>query len=142
MTHLGGIELAPRVYAPDHAVRMQFARSSGPGGQNVNKVSTKAELWIKIDAIRGLTESARQRLIHRAGHRVTLAGELHIDSDVERSQQANRRRVFDAVRELIIQAMHEPKKRKKTRPGKGARERRLAQKKARSEIKSQRRGEQ
>jgi len=133
-------ELAPGVWTTGDGLRMQFARSSGPGGQNVNKVSSKAELWVRLDALTGLTASARQRLIALAGHRVTLAGEIHFDSDVERSQQANRKRVMDALRTLLIQAMREPKKRKKTRPSRGARERRLSEKKARSEIKAHRRG--
>jgi len=139
MSSAARLELAPGVWIPTDAIRMQFARSSGPGGQNVNKVSTKAELWIRVDALMGLSNSARARLIQLAGHRLTVAGEIHFDSDVERSQQANRQLVFDRLRALLIQAMREPKKRRKTRPSRSSRERRLASKKARSEIKSHRR---
>jgi ribosome-associated protein len=134
------IELAPGAYVTSDGLRMQFARSSGPGGQNVNKVSSKAELWIRLDSLVGLTPSARERLLHLAGHHLTISGELHFDSDAERSQQANRKRVLDAARTLLIQAMREPKKRRKTRPTRGSKERRLASKKARSQIKAHRRG--
>ena len=58
-----GVTVAPGVTAPDAAVRLQYARSSGPGGQNVNKVNTKAELWVTVAALTGLTDAARGRLL-------------------------------------------------------------------------------
>lgn len=134
-----GIELAPRASAPASALRWQFARSSGPGGQNVNKVNSKAELWVAIDAITGLSDRARGRLQQLAGKRLTSGGEIHISSDTERTQAANRSAVLERLRELLVQAMHEPKRRRKTNPSKGARERRLQSKKRRSEIKAHRR---
>src|SRR5947208_6886839 len=88
-----GVELAPGVRAPESAVRFQFARSGGPGGQNVNKVNTKAEIWVRLDAIYGLSGRAMGRLRALAGRRLTDAGEIHIASDAERSQQANREEV-------------------------------------------------
>src|SRR5438309_4429111 len=83
-----GVELAPGVYAPEAALRFQYARSSGPGGQNVNKVNTKAELWVPLSAITGLGERASRRLVALAGRRLTAAGELHIAADTERSQES------------------------------------------------------
>ena len=80
------IELAPGVSAPDTAVRLQFARSGGPGGQNVNKLNTKAELWVRLDAIQGLSYNALARLRAMAGRRVTSEGEIHIVSETERRQ--------------------------------------------------------
>lgn len=118
---------------------MQYARSSGPGGQNVNKVSSKAELWVTVGAMVGLTERARERLRTAAGSRLTRNDEIHLASDESRSQESNRQEVFDRLREMIIRARVEPKVRKKTKPSRGARERRLQSKKRRSEIKSLRR---
>lgn len=134
------LELGPRVYAPSSAVRLQYARSSGPGGQNVNKVNTKAELWVAVESIVGLRGSAKQRLRGLAGKRLTLGDEIHIASDEQRSQSANRERVFELLRELIVLAQHEPKVRKRTRPTKGSKQRRLESKKRRSQIKQGRRG--
>ncbi len=136
-----GIELAPGVAIPRDAMRLQFARSGGPGGQNVNKVNTKAELWIPLDALRGLREGALTRLRASAGSRLTKADEIHIVSESERSQEGNRQEVMDRLRELIVQAKVEPKRRRKTRISAGAKRRRLDSKKRRGEIKAQRRGD-
>jgi ribosome-associated protein len=134
------IALAPGVSVPESALRLQYSRSGGPGGQNVNKVNTRAQLWVPIAAITGLRESALARLRQFAGHRLTAAGELHITAETERTQEGNRTAVLDRLKQLIQQAAHEPKRRRKTKPSKGARERRLQSKKRRSEIKSHRRG--
>jgi ribosome-associated protein len=136
----GGIELAPGVRAPDSSLRWQYARSSGPGGQNVNKVNTKAELWLPVGAIVGLSERALGRLRSLAGKRLLATGELHIASDTERTQEGNRTAVLERLRELLVAAMREPKVRRKTKPSRGARERRLQSKKRRSVIKSRRQG--
>src|SRR5436190_23967760 len=85
-----GVELAPGVRAPQSAVRFQFARSGGPGGQNVNKLNTKAELWVTLDSITGLTTRALARLRALAGRRFTAAGEIHLASETERGQEGNR----------------------------------------------------
>ena len=120
-------------------MRFQFARSGGPGGQNVNKLNTKAELWVPLGALRGLSHRALDRLRALAGRRLTTADELHITAETERSQEANRAAVLDRLRELIVRAKHEPKPRKKTKPSYGAKQRRLASKKRRGEIKATRR---
>src|SRR5215207_9684273 len=90
----GGVELAPGVRAPQSAVRFQFARSGGPGGQNVNKLNTKAELWVTLDAITGMTHRALARLRVMAGRRVTAAGDIHLVSETERGQEGNRAAVM------------------------------------------------
>ena len=135
-----GVELAPGIFAPESAVRFQYARSSGPGGQNVNKVNTKAELWVNVAAIGGLTEAVRLRLQQMAGHRWTIAGEIHIASDTERRQEANREEVLSRLRELLLQAIHEPKKRRKTKPSRASKRRRVEGKRIRGKIKAKRRG--
>ena len=134
-----GVEVAPGVTAPDAAVRLQYARSSGPGGQNVNKVNTKAELWVTVAALVGLTDPARARLLSLAGSRLTAAGQIHIAADNRRSQEMNRGEAFDRLRDLIVQAMHEPKRRVKRKVSKGAKRRRLDAKKRRGEVKTNRR---
>lgn len=138
-TRTDGIELAPGVSAAASALRWQFARSSGPGGQNVNKLNTKAELWVSVGAFSGLTDRAVGRLRKLAGKRLTAADEIHVAADSERTQEANRAAALRRIRELLIRAIHEPKPRRKTRPSRAARERRLESKRRRSEIKHGRR---
>jgi ribosome-associated protein len=135
-----GVELAPGVFAAESALRFQFARSSGPGGQNVNKVNTKAELWVPLSAIRGLRDDAMHRLVALAGKRVTKENEIHIAADTARTQESNRAAVMDRLRELLVRAMHRPKRRKPTKPSAGAKRRRLESKRQRSEVKSRRGG--
>ena len=134
------IQLAPRVTVAASAMRLQYSRSGGPGGQNVNKVNTRVQLWVPLSAIAGLTEAALHRLKSLAGSRLTIAGELHITAETERTQERNRQAVLDRLRELILTAVKEPKRRKKTKPSRGARERRLKGKRQRSEIKARRQG--
>ena len=134
-----GIELAPGVFVNADYLRLQYARSSGPGGQNVNKVNTKTDLWVKLEAITGLTAGARTRLAKLAGSKLTLAGEIHIAADNHRTQESNRAEAFDRLRELIVAAVFEPKRRKKTKPSKGAQRRRLDNKKHRGVVKANRR---
>lgn len=133
-------ELVPGVRIPESAMRFQFARSGGPGGQNVNKLNTKAELWVPLAAITGLSERAAGRLRQFAGKRVTGAGEIHLSAETERTQEGNRSAVLERLRHLLRQALHEPKPRKKTKPSKAAKRRRLEAKRMRSEVKSRRSG--
>ena len=134
-----GIELAPGVHVPESAVRIAFSRSGGPGGQNVNKVNSKAEIWIRLDAIVGLHPEAVERLKSIAGRKVTDAGELHVIAETSRSQHQNREDALTRVRQLVVQAMVRPKKRRVTKPSKAAKRRRLESKRKRSEVKSNRR---
>ena len=136
----GGIEVAPGVVAPPGSLRLQFARSGGPGGQNVNKLNTKAELWVAVDALVGLRPVAIERLRHAAGRRLTAAGEIHLVSESERGQEGNRALAFERLREMIVRAKVEPKVRRRSKPSKAQKTKRLEQKKRRSDIKSMRRG--
>jgi ribosome-associated protein len=129
-----GVTLAPGGY------RLQFARSAGPGGQNVNKVNSRAELWVQVEALIGLSYRAKMRLRDLAGSRLTLNDEIHLRSEEQRSQETNRKAVFDRLRELIVAAKVEPKIRRKTKPSRGSKMRRLEGKRRRSEIKAGRRG--
>ena len=137
----GGIELAPGVRAASWALRVQFSRSAGPGGQNVNKVNTKAELWLVPNAITGMTPAAIRRLVATAGRRITQAGELHLTCETERTAEGNRRALFDRLREILVAAIAIPKRRRKTRPTRSSKTKRLAAKRHRSTLKSNRRAE-
>jgi ribosome-associated protein len=121
------------------SIRLQYARGGGPGGQNVNKLNTKAELWVAISSLTGLTEGALHRLATLAGRRLTAAGEIHLSSDTYRTQQMNRAAVFDRLREMIVAAQYQPKRRRKTRPTRASKQRRLDAKKQRGNIKAGRR---
>src|SRR4051812_37835511 len=134
------VTLAPGVSVPESALRLQYSRSGGPGGQNVNKVNTRVQLWVPLAAIAGLSESAVGRLRTLAGSRLTIADDIHIAAETERTQERNRQAVLDRLRELILTAVKEPKRRRKTKPSRGAKERRLKGKRLRSEIKSRRQG--
>jgi ribosome-associated protein len=130
----------PGVKLAESAMRLRYARSSGPGGQNVNKVNTKTDLWVPLDALYGLMPRAMERLRQMAGKRITAAGEIHIASDTHRTQEANRAAVLQRLRDLLVQAVREPKVRRKTKPSRAAKRRRLESKKHRGEIKANRRG--
>ncbi len=134
----GMIEVGPGVYAPASALRFSYARSSGPGGQNVNKVNTKVEMWIRPDLLLGLNLRAIDRLGKLAGRRLTGEGEIHLSADTERGQEGNRSEAFRRLREMIVQAKVEPKVRRKRKPSKAAKARRLEGKRRRSEVKSTR----
>lgn len=135
----GAVELGPGVWVDPGDLGYVFARSGGPGGQAVNKVSTKAQLRVRVSAIRGLSDVARARLRRLAGRRLTEADELLVQADTHRSQMDNRLACLDRLRELVQRALTVPKPRKKTRPSRAARQKRLDQKKRRGEVKKRRR---
>ena len=135
-----GVEIAPGIYVPPKELRFHFARSGGPGGQNVNKVNTKAELKLSLNVLRNvLRPPALGRLQAAAANKITLEGDLQIVADTERSQDANRQQCMARLRALLLSILPEPKLRRKTRPSRGAKERRLESKRAHSAIKKERR---
>ncbi len=136
-----GVELAPGVFAEPGSLRLQAARAQGPGGQNVNKVNTRMELWLDLRQITGLRETALARLAKMAGKRLTQDGLLHLTCGEHRSQETNRQELFDRLRVMIQTARVEPKIRRKTKPSHGSKQRRLEQKNRRGEIKSLRRSQ-
>jgi ribosome-associated protein len=133
------INVAPGVLVPAAAVRMSAARSSGPGGQNVNKVASKVELRVDPHAITGLSDRARSRLLTKTAGRRDADGWIIVVSQRTRDQHRNLEDARQKVRELIVAAFVEPKRRRKTKPSQSARERRLSEKKRQGERKLHRR---
>ncbi len=136
------VELAPGVRLPASALRFSYARSSGPGGQNVNKRATKARLSVLIDDLRKvMPPAAVGRLLRLAGPaRVTREGELSLTEEGSRSQHANRRACIARLADLVQRAMVPPRPRKATRPTLASRKRRVETKKKRAQVKRRRRG--
>jgi ribosome-associated protein len=134
------LEVTPAISIPEDELRITFVRASGPGGQNVNKVSTAAEL--RFDAVHSpsLPEHVRARLIRLAGARATEDGVIIIQASRYRTQDQNRADALARLAGLIERAAHIPKARRVTRPSAASRATRLREKKRRGEIKRLRRG--
>ncbi|HEY9724257.1 MAG TPA: alternative ribosome rescue aminoacyl-tRNA hydrolase ArfB [Oscillatoriaceae cyanobacterium] len=128
--------ITSNVSVPEQAIELRAVRSGGPGGQHVNKVSSKVELRVPLDAVVGLSNAARHRLTLLAGRRLTAEGVLVLTSSESRHQFDNRQEVERKLVELIRESLVAPKVRKATRPTKGSQERRLESKKRHASKKS------
>lgn len=126
------IQITPDISLPDQDLTWSFVRASGPGGQNVNKVATAAQLRFDLAGTVSLEPAVKARLRALAGRRVTEDGALIIVARNQRTQEANRREALERLADLIGRALVVPKVRKATRPTRAARQRRL-------ETKTQRR---
>jgi ribosome-associated protein len=115
-----------------------FSRSGGPGGQNVNKVSTKVTLRIRLGDLAGLSETELERAKSLLANRISNDGELIITSDEERSQRTNLNRAYFRMESLILAAARLPKYRRPTKPSKASREKRLQAKKRQAQKKAER----
>ena len=120
----------------DDDLRFEFARSSGPGGQNVNKVETKVRLLFDLQGSRSLSSKQRSRIEERLSTRITKAGVLHVSSQRHRSREANRRATIERFVELLADALEEEEPRLPTRVPKTQRKRRLESKRRRSQKKA------
>lgn len=133
------LEIVPGLFLDETEIRIDFIRASGPGGQNVNKVSTSVQLRFDIRHSNSLSEEIKERLEKLAGSRVSGDGVLVLEAKRYRAQEQNR---ADAVNRLMIwvrRALEKPKNRLPTRPGASAKANRLKNKRKHSEIKVARR---
>ena len=133
--------IVPGVKLPASAIRFSYARSSGPGGQHVNKVNTKVTLTVHCEDFQAVMPSwALQRLIEAAGWRLARRPDrIRISASRSRSQRANREACLLKLRKLVIAALKRPSRRRRTRPTTASVGRRLNQKTARGQLKVQRR---
>ena len=134
------IEIQPGLVLPEENLTERFVRSSGPGGQNVNKLSTAVELRFDMRACENLNEQVKIRLARLAGRRLTLEGVIVIFADQFRTQERNRADARERLAELVRQALIAPKTRRATRPTLGSKKRRLEGKSKRGEVKKLRSG--
>jgi ribosome-associated protein len=129
------IRITDRISIAEDEIEERFVRASGPGGQNVNKLSSAVQLRFDVRGSPSLPEDVRARLAQMAGRRLTRDGVLVIIAQRHRTQERNRADARDRLVELIERASVAPTPRRPTRPTRGSRERRLASKKYRSGIK-------
>ena len=133
-----GLLLGPGWEIPEAELSFRAVCSGGPGGQNVNKVSTKVQLRFAVDVSQALTPGQKIRLRASFPSHFTRSGELLIVSDETRSQETNKERALLRLRDMILSIRFPARLRKKTKPSRSARERRLFEKKSRGALKKSR----
>jgi ribosome-associated protein len=129
------LRVSPTFALNDSELEERFVRASGPGGQNVNKVATAVQLRFDVERSPSISSEVRGRLRRLAGSRMTADGVLVIDARRHRTQAQNREDARERLVELLRQALVKPKRRRKTKPTKGAVERRIQTKRRRSDTK-------
>ena len=132
--------VSEHIAIPDEELEWKFIRSSGPGGQNVNKVASAVQLRFLLPQNTSLPAAVRSRLQRLAGQRLIDDGSILLTARAERSQEQNRRAALERLADLVRAALIEPKVRKKTRPTRASKERRIDSKKHRAGTKRQRSG--
>jgi ribosome-associated protein len=135
----GDLRVNDRVVIPAAELELQYVRASGPGGQNVNKVASKAIVRFDVRATRAIPADAKQRALVRLASRLTSAGELIVASSRTRDQARNRDAALARLAELLAAAVTRPRTRRATKPSPAAVERRLEAKHQRARVKRERR---
>ena len=133
------IQVTDTISIDESEIQEEFVRSSGPGGQNVNKVATAVQLRFDVHNSLSLSDEVRERLMQLAGRRMTESGELIISARRFRTQASNREDARIRLIELIRKATQKPKPRRKRKPSLISKQRRLEEKRKRGEIIKQRR---
>jgi ribosome-associated protein len=131
--------LSSELLVPDEDFEWRFVRASGPGGQNVNKVSSAVQLRFLLQQNSTLPVAVKQRLRRLAGQRLNADGSILISARSERSQEQNRREALERLETLVREALVVPKIRRKTKPTRASQERRIDTKKKRGSAKRERR---
>ena len=133
-----GLYVREGLMIPESELEARATRSGGPGGQNVNKVSTRVEVRFDVASSSVLSDAEKQRVRTRLANRTSRLGVLRVVSQRERSQARNEAEARRRLAELLAEALTVPKRRRPTRIGAATRERRLRSKRQRSEVKRQR----
>lgn len=133
------LTISPTLQIPDEEIEIAFIRAAGPGGQNVNKLATAAQLRFDVVASRSLSEAVKERLRNLAGQRISSEGVITIKAFRHRTQERNREDALTRLAELIRQALVVPKRRVKTRVPRGVVRQRLEGKQRRAAVKTSRR---
>lgn len=132
------LRISEKIIIPDEELREEFFQSSGPGGQNVNKVATAVRLRFNVQQTSSLPEGVRLRLLSKVGPRLTNDGDLYIEAQRYRTQQQNREDAAERLVNLIRGVLVPPKKRRPTLPTKASVKRRVDSKKKHGTIKKSR----
>jgi ribosome-associated protein len=134
------LSITPTLSIPRSELQYRATRAGGPGGQHVNTSSTRIELLWDLASSRAVDDEQRERLRTRLAARLDADGMVRVVASDRRSQQQNKKAAEERLASLVRHALHVPKKRRATKPTKAAKEKRLASKKKRSDLKRQRRG--